>query len=51
MSEINNYLVEKKLNNKLYLVGSSYNGFSINDIIFNSRNLCQKVLVAEKKVE
>lgn len=41
LNDIFNYLKNNNLDEKLYLVGNSYNGFGINDIIFNSRNLCQ----------
>ncbi len=37
-------MVEYKLNDKLYLVGNTYDGIGVNDSIFGSRKLIQNVI-------
>ncbi len=44
MNEIDSYIKENKLSDKLYLIGSSYNGSGIKDVIYNSKTLCEKQL-------
>lgn len=44
VNEIDSYIKENKLSDKLYLIGSSYNGSGIKDVIYNSKTLCEKQL-------
>jgi hypothetical protein len=44
LNKIGDYLVKNKMANSLYLAGNSYYGIGVNDVVFNSRNLCQSIL-------
>ena len=44
VKEIHDELREAGLDEKLYLVGHSYEGVGLNDAIFNARKLVQNIL-------
>lgn len=44
LNDIDDYLKQTKLDKKIYLIGNSYHGFSVNDVILNSRKLSQLYL-------
>ena len=51
LKEINACLVDYKLNEKLYLIGNTYDGIGLNDSIFNARKLVQNLLSKHKLLE